>query len=251
MRRLAPFLVAGLACGCGGGGAGSGAPAPAAVDAPAPVPARSLEQVLDDCATQDVRDAVDFLRTVAAATQDGAVEGFDVTGVDPLSLRVSWSLDADLDGAPEARGSLRFLDDAGRPTIPIDPRALASGAIDVVALLSSVPDGTRAIVTADVLRFVEGGGEVEVAFAAGMPRTASGSLAVADGPCATTLRFDDLLLPTAAGGFPTGVVAVEAVAGADDVEGTLTLDGTSTARLRGTVNGGPVEETTVDLATVR
>lgn len=245
MRRLAAVLSLAVVCGCGGGGA-----APATDSSPVettPAPVRSLEEVMTACVTPDLQEGLEFLESVARLAEGGAVPGLALTGFDFFALRFSFALDANLDAAPEATGTFRFLDASGTPILPFDVGAALAGTLDLSTAMASLPDGTRFVVTWTLLAFVDGGGVLDVGFLGGRPQRAKGEMTLADGPCDSRLTFTDLLLPSAPDVYPTGVLHLETRSGPDRVEGTLTLDGTATAHVSARVNGGPLEEAAIHL----
>lgn len=246
MRRFAAVLSLAVVCGCGGGG-GESATSTTPVET-TPVPVRTLEEILSDCVTPDLQEGVEFLESVARLAEGGTVPGLALTGFDFFALRFSFALDANLDGAPEATGTFRFLDAAGRAILPFDVGAALAGTLDLATAMASLPDGTRFVVTWTLLAFVDGGGVLDVGFLGGLPQRAKGELTLADGPCDSKLTFTDLLLPSAPDAYPTGVLLLVTQSGPDRVEGTLTLDGTATAHVSARVNGGPPEEAAIPLS---
>jgi hypothetical protein len=232
-----------VACGGGGSGAGTGGGSP---------PGGSdavTRQVLEACLLLGLDEAQDFaMRFVAVIQGQGAAAGFSIAGGGvqdtPDDLRIEWEYDPNMDMVPDATGDLTFLDGMSMPTQPFAQMhidALKMNGIDALgAALASAPDGT-------VLRVVWNGplpglitGELDVPFNAGLPGTTTGRTAFFEDPggCESTFSWDGPTLAALTAAFPTGGFQLLLQSGGDTVQGTLQTNGTASATLVVSRNGG-------------
>jgi hypothetical protein len=248
MRRfLGPILVA-LAAGCGGGGI---APAPQSSGLTA-------QELVEQCVAGDLADLNGLFAVVQGLIDgSGPAPEFDLlAGL--LSGIVPYTLDIDDDGTDDLSGTVHFRNAAGQVTIPVsDLDALLNGELGLPEILAQIPPGTSFHVTfsfdgtlAGAAPSDGGTGELVFAFDAGggdlsaVRVSGDGSLRSAE--CVFDFAFSDVPADRL-GGFPVAEIAFTLRAGSDRLLGTVTLDGTSIARVEAALGGAAPEVFLVDL----
>jgi hypothetical protein len=211
------------------------------------------EGLLEDCALLGVERLEEILALLEESTgwpYGGSGEllpaGFRITGFDLFAARLDWALDLPCagctgpDGTDDVTGSFRFEDAAGNPTIPFDVLDLLAGDLDLAALLASLPDGTVLITDftvppespADPLTT----GHVEIAFDAGMPSAASGSVATSHADCQGSFAFEGVDATDVLATYPTASVEGSIASPDGQLDGTIEADGTRQALVEMTLD---------------
>jgi hypothetical protein len=247
MRRIAVLLALVLA-GCGGGGGGGSTTSPL-----------STQELLQQCLANDLADLSTLLETLQGMLDAGG------TGPQPefnliaavLTGRLPWTLDTDGDQVDDLAGEIFLTDAAGNVTIP--PAVVAAltggGAFDLDTILALLPDGTKVNLTfdfddLDLVHGASGDGDFAVEVEGGAPTTVDGGATYTSGECAFEFDFDGLGPEIIeGGGFGTGELGLDMGVGADDIGGSIDLDGTDVARVTARRNGGAPETFLVNLTT--
>jgi len=245
---LASLLLVIHVAGCGGGGGSTPV-------TPEPL---TTEQLLEQCVAADLGDLSTVLGTIQGLLDPAAggpqpefnLVAALLTGVLP------WTLDLDADQVDDLSGTIFLTDAGGGVTIPQELLTLIGGTgIDIDQVLALLPDGTAVHLTfafdgLTIASGASGDGELVVEVSGGAPAGVSGGGTLASGPCGFDFSFDDLG-PDALDGSGLGAATVgfEAAVGQEIVAGSIEFDGTNTARVIASRNGGPDEIFLVDLTT--
>lgn len=221
-----------VACGGGGGGGGGGTD-----------PAQEEAQLLlETCGFEAINALVDAVG-IASAIVDPAgtsLPAIQVNAVDQAQGNLSWALDTGGDPAPELIGVIQFSDDAGQPAEPpfdiTQFQAAGLGGFDQV--LSQLADGWTVTFTINapppplvLMRMI-------FTYTSGVVSDVTGNGNVQGVPCGSTYTFSGAALADLVGAFPT--LETTSNYGAPDTAlvGTTNLDGTATAIVECTVDGG-------------
>jgi len=247
------FLVA-----CGGGGGsdgtaladnqGEGATQPTAIE------------LFGTCFQQDATQLAQILGLLGGFFGDGGgdlpLPTLDLIGglLGGGTIPYTWDLDGDTTN--ELAGTLRFLDENGATTIPFSLADLAGLDInDPASLLAAIPPGSRMELTFDVggallaaTNAGEGEGTLFFRFGAETITSLAGEGTFTSGECLFEVELDEIEIDLETlTGYPVAAVAFTAGLGDDDLAGTIGLDGTSTATVAVSLNGGAIEETSIEL----
>ena len=248
-----------VACGGGGGsdgtaladnqgeGAGEGAAEPTAIE------------LFGTCFQQDATQLAQILGLLAGFFGDGdeiPLPTLDLIGglLGGGTIPYTWDLDGDTTN--ELAGTLRFLDENGATTIPFSLADLAGLDInDPASLLAAIPSGSRMELTFDVggallaaTNAGEGEGTLLFRFGAETITSLAGEGTFTSGECLFEVDLDEIEVDLETlTGYPVAAVAFTAGLGDDDLAGTIGLDGTSTATVGVSLNGGAIEEASFEL----
>lgn len=237
MRIPALALVLLLACSCGGGG-GDGPPLPADVPSQGETNLERTRAILEDCTLEDLDRFLTILDLLAGATDpDAPGPDLQIEGINIVAATVSWALDVDRDGAVDMRGTVRFEDAQGNPTLPFDLADLLGGLDDLASLLASIQDGTTVILAFHSVPDEAVDGEVEFTMLGGVPTALAGTVTITSPDCVVELELQDTGDGAAGGTFPEAVAHGTVISTSGDVEGTVTFDGTSRVLLDMTIDG--------------
>jgi hypothetical protein len=252
MRNVTVALLLALLLACGGG-SGSTTTGPGLGNAALQDLA---QQILDECAAGTLQEWIDLLSSFQSLLDPEATEQptFTVTGLDIVQAQLEWALDVDNDGTVDVTGSVGFTDAAGDPTIPFDLTAflaLLNGDLDGLSgLLGAAADGTvvRLEFTGETIVNVDG--FVSVALMGGVAESMTAEGTLDSGSCTGTYDIDGTDFDSLGGTYPTASFNALIQGAGGKLTGTVTLDGTSIARLVVNLNdGAEVYTFDLDLAT--
>ena len=248
--RLPAFALA-LAlvlAGCGGGGGGGPTTSPL-----------TTQELLEQCLASDLSDLSTLLATIQGMLDSGGAgpqPEFDLIAA-VLTGRLPWTLDVDGDQVDDLSGQIFLTDAAGDITIPaaVVTALTGGGTFDLDTILALLPDGTNVNLTfdfadLDLVHGASGDGDFAVGVEGGAPTTVTGGATFDSGECDFVFDFDGLgpeIL--GGGGFGSGSMGFDMGIGADDIGGTIVLDGSNVAHVTATRNGGAAESFLVDLTT--
>jgi len=254
---------------CGGGGGGftppdDGGPPPDDGGPPSTGDARSKE-ILQDCvvpALSDAADWIDIVQQVINGMGSGAGMQILPLGVEVIQdpdvslLNINWSLVLGGDPREDGQGRFSFFDMAGgsvQPLLQSDLDSLVTSEdIDVLGTaLPSVADGTRFLTEYSAPSATVRSANLDVAFQGGAPAAADGSIEVERVGCSVRMDWSGIPFANLQGNFsttfPVGTWMLTIAAEADDMIGTIVLDGSSTAVASVVRNGGAAETWNIDL----
>jgi len=231
-RNSLVLILSGLLVACGGGG-GS--------DEPGTGGQLSAEQlrakeILEHCAS----DAIDvLLGTLGAfAIVPGATDL--PIELQPIEAdRLPFTADIDGDMQTDLQGVISFLDGDGQPFFPFTQEDLDGGFDSLVALLSSLPTGAKMLIDLSPARDIGlETANLTISFVGGIPISLDGFLAYFDDPCVVALRMGNVSPLVLLADVPTLTAELTANELGDAIFGTVTFDGTNTARIDVALNGG-------------
>ena len=250
---LATALFLALLPACGGGG-GGGLPDPG----PGPGGSARAEELIEACLPL----GLDSFFDVTAALQSvlngsGAAAGVSIApgGLDTTSMdgRIAWQLELGGGAPPEVTGNLTFADGMGGRDSPItaqDVMDLQASGIDALgAIVAMLADGTVVAAEWNAPPPTTYGGQLSGALTGGVLGTTMGLALYDDGTCNVSLDWSAGTLAQLQTPTPTVVLAVSILDDVDNLAGTLTATGSSTAALSTSLNGGASENWSYDLAT--
>ena len=235
MKATGIVLALALALACGGGGS-----SPADLTGSA-APQSVAQSILEDCALTTVFDYLDIVNAVGGLLDPAATSApvFSLEGIDILKASIDWSLDLDNDGVADLTGTIRFTDAADNPTLPFDLlQLLTSGFSDLPDLLGTVRDGTRMHLDYTGTGALSSSGGFVVDYTGGLPSDVSGNGAAQSGSCSGSFSFDTTNLLDLRGIYPRIDLDLTLQSSGGRIDGTMTLDGTNTARVVVRTNGG-------------
>lgn len=269
MKKLACLVVLLIGTACGGGGGGGGAIGNTAPNPPPPTPpteSEIIQQLLDGCgleSTSEFQGLYDLIVGLLGPT--GAAPALSITGVNILDVSFGWGVDLDTppDGVNDLTGTTALRDAANNPTLgglsAADLLGLVSGGTAALpGLLANLDPGTRIVTTfngappSNAANLTISGTLSVVMGAAGAFDTSSGAITTTAGPdCTSTLTWTDIDISgvTTPGTIPSGTFTLGVATATDTLDGTVTLDGTNTAAVVVSRNGGPQQSYSLDLAT--
>lgn len=237
---LIPFLL--VACGGGGGSSnnGGGNTIPPSVS-------EEAQAILEDCAGE----AATALTALIGVAQLGAGGASASITLEPLSgLAIPFQADLDGDMSPDALGRVLLFDAGGAPVQPQDP---AQDLNTLLAQIAALPDGTRVDILLDpVASLGINSAIISQTMASGLPANLSAVVEHQNAECLTTLSFSNETLLSILGTYPNLDADIDIDAGTDELDGTVSFNGTSTAIIEVTLNGtGPLRyQLDVDSGTI-
>ena len=270
MKKLAFVLVLLVGTACGGGGGGTdptnSSQPPTTPPPTPPTESEIIQQLLDGCGLQSTSEFQGLYDLIVGLLGQGAgTPPIVITGVNILDISFTWGLDLDSppDGVSDLTGTTAIRDAAGNPSLGGLSLAelqtlLTGGATALPGLIASLDEGTQVVTTfngappSNTANLTVSGTVTVVMGQAGAFDTSSGSLTTTAGPdCASTLAWTDLDISTVTtpGTIPSGVFDIAVATSTDTVTGTVTLNGTNTASVVVSRNGGPQQSYSLDLTT--
>jgi hypothetical protein len=226
-------LLSALLTSCGGGGGGGGGNSAEQQEA---------QTLLETCGFEAIGEFLDAIG-ISADIVDPAGTGLpaiQVNGVDQTQGSLSWALDTGGDPAPDVLGVIQFVNDTGQPAEPpfdiTQFQAAGLGGFDQV--LNQLPDGWSVTLTVNRLPPPLVLVRTVFTYTSGAVSDATGNGNIQGNPCGTTFIFTGAALADLVGAFPT--LGTNSTYGAPDTSllGTTDFDGTGTATVECTVDGG-------------
>jgi len=253
MRRTAlstlfAALFGGLLVACGGGGGSDATESDNQAQPPiVNDDAQRAQAMIENCGN----DAIDVL--LSTLDVFAFVPGSTTPPITLLPLEgnvLPFTADINDDMQVDLQGVIRFVDGMGQPIMPFTQEQLTGGIGMLVPLLSSLPSGAKMIMelapAGDV--GIESA-QLTISFLAGLPVSLDGFVNYFSDPCMVSMTFVNVPTLSLLGEYPTLPVNVHIQENGDVLDGTITLDGTSSARIDGTLNGGEPMAFELDLAT--
>jgi hypothetical protein len=253
MQRLIALLFFGLAA-CGGGGANGDESAlgNSGANSPTETPT-GVQALFAGCLASDAADLGALLETLQGffTAQDAQVPQpeFDLLAALISGGVVPYTWDLDGDETDDLTGTIRFLDQDGNTVIPFDIATLIGGGLqDPLDLLGEIDDGTRlelSYTLGDLLLSgaSEADGEGALVF-----RLGGGTISSVAGSGTFESAFDEIDFDLEnLDGLPVVKFEFDAEVGDDKISGTIDFDGSETASVTASVNGGPAETFALDL----
>lgn len=262
MKHLALALTFLVATACGGGG-GGGSTAP---ETTPPVPLTEsaiVEQVLEACGLDETAQFQSLLSQLGAIVSGTSLPPtFTLTAFDLVQVTATVDIDVDNDMMPDFTGTIGLRDSGGTPsalglTLPALVAAVNGGQLDALFnLLTTVPAGSQVVfgLTGSIVGDNETSSITSnitiVLGASGALGSTSGDFESTTGPdCATNFTWANLDLSAMTGPLfrPSGLMNMTVQTSSDNVAGTITFNGTATAAVAVTRNGGDVQNYTFNV----
>jgi hypothetical protein len=226
-------LLPALLVSCGGGGGGGGGSTAERDEA---------QLLLETCGFEALSEFLDSLG-ISVAIVDPAgtsLPAIQVNNVDQAQGNIAWALDTGGDPAPDVLGVIQFQDATGlaaEPPFDIT-QFQAAGLAGFDQVLSQLADGWTVSMTINAppppLVLVR----IIFSYTGGVVSDVTGNGNVQGVPCGTTYTFTGAALADLVGAFP--ILGTTSTYGAPDttLAGTTDFDGTDTAVVECTVDGG-------------
>ena len=232
------FLAAGFVAGCGGSSGGGD-------QAPGVVLPRDTQTIAGDIVSGCATESIGEWRTILSAVQGVGADGTPQTPAARLdgfvllpSPGVNWIFDIDGDGQDDGTGQTTFP--GAGPAFFLLFAQLAAGTISNTEFLSEIPDGTQVRTAFDVDRTFYTTGVVTTTLnnpgdgSPAFPASSDGDVTIARPDCEVRyqwldIAFDDIVVP--AGAYPTAELAMDVRSAEGDLDGVLSMNGTSEALL--------------------
>ncbi|MHC4409601.1 MAG: hypothetical protein ACYS0E_05910 [Planctomycetota bacterium] len=256
MPRLTALLLFGLAA-CGGGGANGDESALAKSGANSET---DVQELFAGCLASDAADLGALLETLQGFFSAGDAPlpqpEFDLLAALISGGVVPYTWDLDGDEIDDLTGTIRFLDQDGNTVIPFDLATLIGGGIqDPLDLLGEIEDGTRLELNYTLGELLlsggseaSGDGALVFRLAGGTISSIAGSGTFESGACLFDYAFDEIGFDLGnLDGLPVVKFEFDAKVGDDEITGTIDFDGSDTASVTASVNGGPSETFALDL----
>ncbi|HEX5137806.1 MAG TPA: hypothetical protein VFY93_12590 [Planctomycetota bacterium] len=226
-------LFPALLVGCGGGGGGGGGSNAERQEAQALLEACGIEAIVE------FLDAIDVSTSIVDPAA-ASLPAIQVNNVDQAGGNIAWSLDTGGDPAPELLGVIQFQDDTGQPAEPpfdlTQFQAAGLGGFD--AVLNQLADGWSVTITVNATPPVLVLIRTIFTYTGGVVSDVTANGNIQGLPCGTTFTFTGGTLADFAGAFPN--LGTNSNYGSPDttLAGTTDFDGTDTATVECTVDGG-------------
>lgn len=227
-------LMPALLVACGGGGGGGGGSTAERDEA---------QLLLETCSFEALTEFLDAFGLPVAMVDPAdttTLPAIQVTNVDQTQGSIAWSVDTGGDPAPDLLGVIQFQDAAGQPAEPpFDITGFQAAGLDGLDdVLDQLDDGWTVTVTVNAPPLPLVLVRVIFTFTGSAVSDVTGNGNIQGTPCGTTFTFTGANLADLVGAFP--ILGTTSTYGSPDttLSGTTDFDGTDTAVVECTVDGG-------------